>query len=253
MDSGPGSATPRKSSLGSELADFWRFVRHPHPLRRLPGRAPAIGWVSDWRPGIGPGRLLAWAALLWLINLFVLGPVAVAAAGVGGVTHRLDLATNIPWLIAVVWAPLVEELLFRYGLRRPRQALWLFPALLPAALYGPHRWTGLLLATVVLLACGSLQPRPEPLKGWNTAWRRRYLKHFGWVFHLTALAFAAVHLTNFSFNRTPYWLLPLLVLPQWITGLALGWIRMRRGIGASIALHATFNAGPILLIWAMMR
>ncbi|MCH3715697.1 hypothetical protein LZB71_10065, partial [Campylobacter coli] len=84
---------------------------------RLPGRTPAIGWVSDWWPGVGPGRLLAWAAVLWLINLFALGPVAVAAAGAGGVTHRLDPA-NIPWLTAVIWAPLVEEMLFRYGLRR---------------------------------------------------------------------------------------------------------------------------------------
>ncbi|MCH4586399.1 CPBP family glutamic-type intramembrane protease, partial [Achromobacter xylosoxidans] len=45
----------------------------------------------------------------------------------------------------------------------------------------------------------------------------------------------------------------LLVLPQWVTGLVLGWIRIRRGIGAAIALHAMFNAGPILLIWAVMR
>ncbi|WP_270999077.1 hypothetical protein, partial [Listeria seeligeri] len=73
----------------------------------------------------------------------------------------------------------------------------------------------LLLAAFVLLACWSLRPRSEPLKGWNTAWRRHYLKHFGWVFHLVALTFAAVHLTNFVFNHTPYWLLPLLVLPQW--------------------------------------
>jgi len=252
MDGAPAFAEPRRLRFRSELADFWRFVRHPHPARRLPGRTPAIGWVSDWWPGVGPGRLLAWAAVLWLINLFALGPVAVAAAGAGGVTHRLDPA-NIPWLTAVIWAPLVEEMLFRYGLRRPKQALWLCPALLPVVLYGPRIWTGLLLAAFVLLACWSLRPRSEPLKGWNTAWRRHYLKHFGWVFHLVALTFAAVHLTNFVFNHTPYWLLPLLVLPQWVTGLVLGWIRIRRGIGAAIALHAMFNAGPILLIWAVMR
>ena len=43
------------------------------------------------------------------------------------------------------------------------------------------------------------------------------------------------------------------MLPQWLTGLALGWMRVRRGIGAAIALHAVFNAGPIVLIWAVMR
>jgi hypothetical protein len=242
----------RKMRFRSEIADFWRFIRHPHPLSRLPNRAGGSGLAADWWPGIGPGRLLAWAAVLWVINLFALGPVAVAAAGLGGVSHRLD-PHNIPWLTAVLWAPLVEEMLFRYGLRRPRQALWLIPALVPVVLWGPKLWTGLLLAAFILLAVWGLRARPEPLKGWDTSWRRYYLQHYGVVFHLIALTFAAVHLTNFVYNKTPFWLLPLLVLPQWLTGLVLGWIRVRRGIGAAILLHSVFNAGPILLIWLVMR
>ncbi|MCY1464048.1 hypothetical protein D9M71_820230 [compost metagenome] len=43
------------------------------------------------------------------------------------------------------------------------------------------------------------------------------------------------------------------MLPQWLTGLVLGWIRVRRGIGAAILLHSVFNAGPILMIWLVMR
>ncbi|CFN63451.1 membrane protein [Bordetella pertussis] len=72
------------------------------------------------------------------------------------------------------------------------------------------------------------------------------------MFHLVALTFAAVHLNNFSLSQTPVWLLPLLVLPQWATGLVLGWMRVRRGIGAAIALHALFNGGPVLMIWLLM-
>jgi membrane protease YdiL (CAAX protease family) len=48
-------------------------------------------------------------------------------------------------------------------------------------------------------------------------------------------------------------LLPLLVLPQWVTGLVLGWMRVRRGIGASIMLHAMFNGGPLLLIGLILH
>ncbi|MCJ9712375.1 CPBP family glutamic-type intramembrane protease, partial [Bordetella hinzii] len=83
--------------------------------------------------------------------------------------------------------------------------------------------------------------------------RRFYHRHFGLVFHLAALTFAAVHLSNFSFNRMPWWMLPLLVLPQWLTGLVLGWMRVRRGIAASIALHALFNAGPMVMIWLLLK
>lgn len=249
MDQGLPS---RQVRFRSEVADFWRFIRHPHPVSRQPGRLCANGLAAEWWPGVTPSRVLAWAAVLWAINLFALGPVAVAAAGLGGVKHRLD-PTNIPWLTAVLWAPLVEEMLFRYGLRRPRQALWLIPAMVPVVLWGPKLWTGLLLAAFVILACWGVRQRPDPLRGWDTSWRRYYLQHFGLVFHLVALAFAAVHLTNFVFNKTPYWLLPLLVLPQWLTGLVLGWIRVRRGIGAAILLHSLFNAGPILMIWLVMR
>ena len=100
------SSSRTKPRFRTEIADFWHFVRHPHPLSRLPGRHPGNGLVADWWPGVGLGRILAWTAVLWAVNLFALGPLAVAAAGLGGVKHRLDL-TNIPWLTAVLWAPLV--------------------------------------------------------------------------------------------------------------------------------------------------
>lgn len=43
------------------------------------------------------------------------------------------------------------------------------------------------------------------------------------------------------------------MLPQWLTGLVLGWMRVRRGIAASIALHALFNAGPMVMIWLLLK
>ncbi|AKQ54097.1 type II CAAX prenyl endopeptidase Rce1 family protein [Bordetella hinzii] len=235
-----------RPTLRQEVADWWRFLRRPTLAGRLGPRQG--GAMADWRLNIRPGRLLAWAGLLWLINLVVLGPIAVGAATLGGAQHRMD-PDNIPWLTAVIWAPLVEELLFRYGLRRPVQALWVVPAILPAVLWGPKFWTGCITAAVILLAIHGTRR----MAGFKRAPRRFYHRHFGLVFHLAALTFAAVHLSNFSFNRMPWWMLPLLVLPQWLTGLVLGWMRVRRGIAASIALHALFNAGPMVMIWLLLK
>src|SRR5690606_22462690 len=53
--------------------------------------------------------------------------------------------------------------------------------------------------------------------------------------------------------QTPAWLLPLLVLPQWVTGLVLGWQRVRHGIGAALVLHALFHGGPLLLVWLVLQ
>src|SRR5690606_39748713 len=91
--------------------------------------------------------------------------------------------------------------------------------------------------------------------GWGLSWRRRrrVIHLYPWLFHLSAIAFGAVHLYNFRLYEMPLSLMPLLVLPQWFTGLVLGWMRVRRGMGASILLHGLFNAGPLLIVWLILR
>lgn len=236
-----------------ELGDFLRFVRRPGVLPRLPGRPAGNGWWLDWFPPIRLGRLVQWALLLWAINLLFLGPIAVAAAGAGGAQHRLDL-NNIPFLHALVWAPIVEELVFRYGLRNVGKALWMLPLTVAALLTGPSGM-GIALLAAALFFCWRpyLRNPPSAIKALPWPWRKQYLRAFPWVVHISCIAFAAVHLNNFSLNQTSYWLMPLLVLPQWLTGLVLGWLRVRRGIGASILLHGIFNGGPLLLVWIVLQ
>jgi len=234
-----------------ELRDFLRCVRRPGLAPRLPGRrASDDAWHADWLPAVSVSRLVQWAALLWAINLVFLGPIALAAAMAGGAQHRLDLG-NVPWLTALIWAPIVEELVFRYGLRRPGHLWWSLPATVAIMLSGPT-WAAILgLAAVVLLFFALWQRPSRGQLPWR--WARAYRHHFGVVFHFSCLAFAAVHLYNFSLNTMPVWLMPLLVLPQWLTGMVLAWLRVRRGIGASMLLHAIFNGGPLLVVWLVLR
>ncbi|SHH04337.1 CPBP family glutamic-type intramembrane protease [Pollutimonas bauzanensis] len=236
-----------------ELRDFFRFALRPRFGPRLPGRHAGSGWWEDWFPGLAIGRLCKWACFLWAVNLAFLGPIAVMAAGAGGATHRLDIH-NIPWLQALLWAPVVEELVFRYGLRRIAQAWWLVPAAVGAMLMGPQ-WSAILLVTGIFVVCWLPYLFGMPCARRSLAWRHRllYRRCFPWVFHATSLLFAAVHLYNFNLHQTPLWLMPLLVLPQWLTGLVLGWLRVKRGIGASMLLHGIFNGGPLLLVWLVLR
>lgn len=243
-------------SFRQEWRDFWRFLRAPVPSPRLRGRLsgalPLDGWHADWAGGIDIGRLLQWALALWVINMFVLGPLAVGAAGLGGSGHRMN-PNNVPWLTALIWAPIAEELAFRYGLRRPVQALWFVPVALFIVIMGPQGWTIGLLILAVFIAWRATLRMPSHAYMASTLWRRDYSRRFGWAFHLSALGFAGMHLNNFNLGSTPYWLMPALVLPQYLTGLVLGWMRVRRGIGAAIALHALFNAGPLMLVWLVVR
>ena len=84
-------------------------------------------------------------------------------------------------------------------------------------------------------------------------WLRRYRVAFPYVFHLVALAFAAVHIKNFIFIEVQWWMMVVLVAPQWLTGLVLGWIRVQRGVGSAMLLHGVFNAGPLLLVWVALQ
>ena len=81
---------------------------------------------------------------------------------------------------------------------------------------------------------------------------RTYRAWFPWVFHAVTLAFAGLHIKNYIFTDVSWWMLPIMVLPQWFSGLVLGWIRVSRGIGAAILLHAVFNLGPLLMAWALV-
>ena len=242
-----------RPSFRREIRQFMLFIRRPRLTPRSPGHRAADGFWGDWFPSVRLSRLLQWALLMWAINMLFLGPIAVMAAGLGGATHRLNLQ-NIPWLTALLWAPFVEELVFRYGLRRLKHLWWLLPPAIAAMLSGPGLAGGLLVAAFMAVcwvpygAGWPMARRPLP---WSL--RQRYVGAFPWVFHVSSLAFSAVHLYNFNLAQTPVWLLPLLVLPQWVTGMVLGWQRVRHGIGAAIALHAIFNGGPLLLVWLVLR
>lgn len=245
---------PPRLRFRDELRNFARFIVRPRLGPRLPGRLAGSQVAADWLSGVQPGRLLKWALFLWAVNLLFLGPIAVNAALAAGAQHRLNIHA-IPWLQALLWAPIVEELVFRYSLRRAAHALWLVPVAAGLMLSGPGTASVLLLCAVLLLCWspwahshGKLSIRPRR-PGAAMASGRRYRRLFPVVFHIANLVFAGVHLHNFNIPEAALWLLPLLVLPQWLTGLVLGWLRVQRGIGAAIVLHAVFNGGPLLIVW----
>jgi hypothetical protein len=243
-------------TMGEEIVDFLRYLRHPRPGPRLGGHAAGRCLRADFAPGVPWWRLAHWAGLLWLVNLFVFAPLALSAAQATGAQHRLDVY-NLPWLTALLWAPLVEELTFRYALRRPAMLWWFVPFMVAILVQGPALTSGaMVVLALLLLAAPAWYPRGHRGRaGWTLSWpsRRRVRRFYPVLFHGSALAFAAVHLYNFRLNHMELFLLPLLVLPQWVTGLVLGWIRVRRGIGASMCLHALFNGGPLLLLGIILH
>jgi len=230
---------------------FLRFIVRPSLARRVPRSLNVTGWLVDWWPNIRLRRLLAWAATLWALNILVLGPLVLTVFELSGATHRISVH-NLPWLQAILWAPVVEEMLFRFGLRRPMLALALVPLMIFVLLNGVAWWASSLLALSVLTVWWlSARTRVPSARGYR--WLRRYRAVFPWVLHLSVLAFAALHLKNFIFDEMAGWMMVVLVAPQWVTGLVLSWIRVQRGVGAAMLLHGIFNAGPLSVAWLALQ
>jgi len=254
----------KREFLSRELRGFWRYLRRPRlaPRRRRADDYPV--WLSDWLPACPWRLVLAWAVFLWGFSLLIFAPILLWAVDASGAEHKLGGladASRVPVLLAVVAAPVAEELVFRFGLRRPAQLFWMVPLVLLMALaswfFTQHVWPGVVLGmalAVVISVC--LMRRASrsgmPMGRWAWRWRRVYVRAFGWVFHAAALVFALVHLLNYQFDDA-LWLTPLLVCPQWLGGLVMGWMRVTRSLGSSIALHACYNAGPVLLLWAILK
>lgn len=61
------------------------------------------------------------------------------------------------------------------------------------------------------------------------------------LFYSSAVIFALFHLSNFKLHTSGVFVALLLILPQFISGVIYGYVRVKNGISVSIALHAFHN------------
>lgn len=134
------------------------------------------------------------------------------------------------WAIAglvILIGPFLEELIFRLHLNRR----WNLIA-------GLSEWFTIASKRVL---------REEAAALVKVKWDR----FFALFFYVNAVAFALVHMTNFQAIDVPIWVIPLIVLPQFVAGLYFGYIRVKNGgMFWSFALHALHNAillAPVIL------
>ena len=156
-----------------------------------------------------------------------------------------------PMIVAlvVIGAPVMEELVFRGWLSgKPQHILALVAIIAGFVGFGLiHRsgmatglavmGTGALVAAVAL----TLLRQRGPMRWFSAI--------FPLLFWFATLAFALVHLANFEAKEG--WgslaiLLPL-VLPQFVLGMLVGYLRVRIGLWAAILLHAAHNASALAI------
>lgn len=201
--------------------------------------------------------------LVLSFGLSLLAMMLMSALQKGGVLPELPHAMEkimkeLPFLVVILlvgaFMPVLEELAFRLWLvYRPLYfgvSLWLVAFFLSQAFLqagatlAGYSMLGLAaLATILLLTLRDIAYRG--LQG-------LYQRHYAWVFYGATLLFALVHLINFKADLHILVYAPVLVLPQFLLGLVLGYVRVRLGIGWAMALHGLYNTIILLMAyWGM--
>lgn len=162
-----------------------------------------------------------------------------------------DVIENSGLYIIVFIVPFIEEFLFRFWLGRRWGILVVLPTLLVMA--------ALILAKIslkdlnvalslllLLVVAGYL----------ITTYRRtsiygvhddRIQTFFPYLFWGTSISFALMHLGNFNTSGIGL-LAVIIVLPQFIAGTMMGYIRMRLGFLAGFAFHAAYNGIIMMMV-----
>jgi len=120
-----------------------------------------------------------------------------------------DLSSYQIFFAAAVLAPLIEEIIFRAPL-----TLFKSPWKLPFKVEGIN------------------EIRIKALEN---------PKVFRIAFYVFALAFGYIHLSNYQIDAQILLFSPLLVAPQILLGLIIGYVRIRLGFFWGVALHACYN------------
>ncbi|MBC3920310.1 CPBP family intramembrane metalloprotease [Undibacterium sp. CY18W] len=220
-----------------ESGDFKRFLVHPQRRKPNTESLTAIG-----------ARLLFLLALTLLFGIFISVLSTEFFMDWAGAESKMDMkAKYLPTrelLMVILFAPVMEELIFRAGLRKAKYSLFVCPPLLALALLA-HKVALVLAIVICAIAIIDFFVRKRADVEAKTALKfaraRSYLLRFPWIFWFYSLCFGFVHMSNYTVSGTPGLLMIVIVAPQFFAGLAVGYLRLRNGILSGMILHASYN------------
>lgn len=225
-----------------EFADLRQFLAKP--VRRFSGKSNGN---ERW------ARVAFLAALGLLINLIFVLTIGLALDSWTTLEIDRDM-TGVAVIFAIlVIAPLMEEIVFRAGLRNLQYSLFVGPVLITLFFGNWQIAAGIFLfsmsVAVYLYFLGS-DSRKHQYAGERFLFSRQFIQHYPKVFWLYASAFAFVHVANFSFTDASGLLVVFAVIPQLSMGVLWGYVRLRDGLKSAITLHFLNNLLVALLMVA---
>lgn len=205
-------------------------------------------------------KLLGFAFLTLIFAGMVMG-VIFQLAGVSlpepseDFTQMMNQANFV--LLAAIAAPLIEETLFRSWLGARWGVLVAAPLLFCAAALLVITGADMVAMNIKLIAAIAVAGAAGLYLSRYAALRKRpaFLDAavktvFPYAFWGSCLAFGLMHLANYKAGDMGL-LLPLAVLPQFLIGVILGYVRMRFGLICAMVFHGAYNIS-VLTIFSLL-
>jgi len=151
-------------------------------------------------------------------------------------------------ILLCVGAPLIEEAIFRYQLRKRALSIYFIASALACItisnLTNDYFKFFVFLAFLILAIVGnSWFEAMSKTKGY-LIWQKLY----GWFFYFTAFVFAYVHLGNIEGLTVADPSFFFYILAQLFVGLSLGYLRIKYGLVYAMLFHAAYNGLIFLLM-----
>jgi hypothetical protein len=175
-----------------------------------------------------------------LLDFFDFSPYAVQKGNLAKVFTQ----SFFGFVFVVVIAPFLEEIVFRLPLRLEKISIALSVGIIAYRFLGNSFFVTNLMSwqTYMRLAVGlgvfflTMKCLSEKIL------EKIRTEHYGIFFYSTAALFAIVHISNFfPLNVNILWAYPLFVLPQFVIGLLIGFVRVRNGFVFGCLLHSLIN------------
>ncbi len=223
-----------------ELSAFWLFVMRP---RRTP--------LQSATPTCGVNALGAFSRIILMLLFMIAFDLAVTTPIEFAMEHWFQLSSTLDMnsikavIGGLIIAPIIEELSWRAGLRSVKYGLFVAPVgtlliISKDLLLG----LGISVVIVVIAVAAAMMDEQRDRKcvaGFRFARGRRFILLYPLVFWVNAISFALAHAANFTSNDTlgivPYFA----VSSQLMSGIMLGYLRLRDRLRSAIALHFLLN------------
>jgi len=148
--------------------------------------------------------------------------------------------------IACVFAPVVEEMIFRFHLRRRNLNIYFIfssVSVIIASCFSDElvKWSIYLVFFISAIIFHVGLSKKSVGRS-----QRLWMKYYSLIFYATSLLFGLVHLSNFEGLTVSDPFFIIYISSQIFAGLGFGYVRIKYGIGYSMLLHSCCN-GIILL------